>query len=294
MKAPVALLIVSYGSGEEIAKCLGSLDASTVQPARILIADNLCDGNLSSQLRSPSEVEGRSPSGVEGPWSKSIEIHEFADNPGYGGAINRLIAELPTQGIDWLLVVNPDVTFEATTLAELIAGAQQSGIGSVGPRILDENGYVYPSARQVPSIRTGVGHALFGKLWPSNPWTAKYLNANEQVVERDAGWLSGACVMVRREAFDSVGGFDDEFFMYFEDVDLGYRLGQAGWLNRYVPDAVVHHSGGHSTKDRSAAMRAAHHHSAELFLKRRYPGPLGTLVRWPLAIGLRLRAKLIS
>lgn len=275
--APVALLLVSYGSGNEIAACLTSLKNSTVQPKHILVADNLGDDALAAQLK---------------PWAKQIELHTYPDNPGYGGAINRLMSAVPSGEADWLLVVNPDVTFEADALERLIAGADASAVGSAGPRVLDENGSVYPSARQVPSIGTGIGHALFGKVWPANPWTTKYLNRVSLDYPSDVGWLSGACVLVRADAFASIGGFDDAFFMYFEDVDLGYRLGLNGWANRYVPAAIVHHSGGHSTKDRSAAMRTAHHRSAEQFLKHRYPGPFGALIRWPLALGLRLRSRL--
>lgn len=272
---PVALLLVSYGSGDEIASCLRSLEGSSVQPEQILVADNLCDGALTAQLAE---------------WADQIRVFEYPDNPGYGGAINRLVAA--AGATRWLLVVNPDVTFAATALEQLLAGATASEVGSAGPRVLDENGSVYPSARRVPSIGTGIGHALFGKVWPANPWTERYLNRVSVDQPSDVGWLSGACVLVRTAAFESVGGFDEDYFMYFEDVDLGYRLGLAGWRNRYVPAAIVHHSGGHSTKDRSAQMRAAHHHSAELFLRRRYPGPLGAIVRVPLALGLRLRSRL--
>ena len=61
------------------------------------------------------------------------------------------------------------------------------------------------------------------------------------------GWLSGSCLLLRRAAFDAVGGFDARYFMYMEDVDLGDRLGKAGWLNVYVPSAEVLHDKGHST-----------------------------------------------
>lgn len=273
---PVALLLVSYGSGEEIAACLSTLERSTVQPQRILVADNLVDGKLANQLK---------------PWAKQLRIFEYPDNPGYGGAINRLRTQLAPGEVDWLLVVNPDVAFEPDAIKNLLEGAAASAVGSAGPRVLDENGSVYPSARQVPSIGTGIGHALFSKAWPANPWTAKYLNRVPLDRPSDVGWLSGACVLVRLDAFDSIGGFDEAFFMYFEDVDLGYRLGLEGWANRYVPAAIVHHSGGHSTKDRSAAMRKAHHQSAEQFLKHRYPGPFGAVIRWPLALGLRIRSR---
>src|SRR5690606_10093760 len=106
----------------------------------------------------------------------------------------------------------------------------------LGPRVLNEDGTTYPSARAVPSLRTGVGHALFTNLWTANPWSRRYRDDLAPADEaRDAGWLSGSCVLVRRRAFDELGGFDEGYFMYFEDVDLGYRLGKAGYRNVYEP-----------------------------------------------------------
>lgn len=278
MSAPAtfALLLVSYGSGDEIAACLRSVFAGTVQPERILVADNLVDGCLSGELAA---------------FADRVEIVDCPDNPGYGGAINRLVVRFTESKPTWLLVANPDVTFEPDAIERMLSSAASARYGAVGPKVLDENGHVYPSARQVPSIRTGIGHALFGKLWPSNPWTRSYFNNQQSTEARDAGWLSGACVAIRSSAFADVGGFDDGYFMYFEDVDLGYRLGQRGWRNRYEPSAIVHHSGGHSTKDKSALMRKVHHDSAALFLRRRYPGPLGAIVRFPLGVGLWLRER---
>ncbi len=78
-------------------------------------------------------------------------------------------------------------------------------------------------------------------------------------------------------AFDELGGFDDGYFMYFEDVDLGYRLSKAGYRNVYEPSEVVNHSGAHSTSVESERMIEAHHESARRFLQRKYPGPL----LWP-------------
>jgi N-acetylglucosaminyl-diphospho-decaprenol L-rhamnosyltransferase len=108
-------------------------------------------------------------------------------------------------------------------------------------------------------------------------------------VEREAGWLSGSCLLVRREAFDSVGGFDEGYFMYFEDVDLGERLGRAGWLNVYAPDAEVVHTGAHSTKRHAEAMLAEHHRSAYRYLSSHYQGPAWLPVRFALRGALAVR-----
>ena len=272
----LALLFVSYGSGDEIAKALASAARGSRQPERVLIADNLCDGKLADQLAE---------------FKSNVEIVDCPDNPGYGGAINRLVARLEPNSVKWLLIVNPDIEFEPGAIAELLAAGADAGIGAVGPKVLDENGHVYPSARRIPSIRTGVGHAVFGRVWPANPWTRRYFDLQTGDETRSAGWLSGACVLVHARAFADVGGFDEAYFMYFEDVDLGFRLGNAGWRSIYAPAAVVHHEGGHSTRESSALMRAAHHKSAELFLKRRYPGVLLAPVRFVLSLGLRLRER---
>ena len=105
-----------------------------------------------------------------------------------------------------------------------------------------------PERRALPSLGRGIGHALAGWWWPTNPWTAAYRQERGAPVEGRCGWLSGSALLVRREAFEAVGGFDPQYFMYFEDVDLCDRLARAGWSSIYVPSAVVEHTGGHATR----------------------------------------------
>ena len=81
-------------------------------------------------------------------------------------------------------------------------------------------------------------HAVVGFVWKNNPWTRSYRQQHIEPSERPVGWLSGSCLLLRRKAFDAVGGFDERYFMYMEDVDLGDRLGRADWLNVYVPGAT--------------------------------------------------------
>jgi N-acetylglucosaminyl-diphospho-decaprenol L-rhamnosyltransferase len=154
------------------------------------------------------------------------------------------------------------------------------------------DGAIYPSARALPSLGRGIGHALFGWWWPSNPWTASYRRERGEPREGPAEWLSGSCMLVRREAFDAVGGFDPSYFMYFEDLDLGERLGKAGWLNVYVPSAVVVHTGGHATARDPGGMAAQHHRSAWLYLSRHYAGWKWAPLRLVLRAGLAVRSAL--
>ena len=275
----VAVVTVSFGSGNVLPGFIDSVEASTTGSIMTIVADNKPDGD--DLVREQANGRGTSylPLGA---------------NLGYGGAVNAATATLPAS-VRWVLVSNPDVVLTKGAVDTLVAtGEEDERIGSVGPSIRTATGEVYPSARAVPSLRTGVGHALFVNLWAANPWTRAYRRETEDLSQRrDAGWLSGACVLVRRTAFEELGGFDDGFFMYFEDVDLGYRLGKAGYRNVYEPDAVVIHAGAHSTASDSELMVRTHHESARRFLGKKYAGRLLWPIRTGLRLGLAVRSALV-
>ncbi|MFC4243519.1 glycosyltransferase family 2 protein [Gryllotalpicola reticulitermitis] len=268
LAASLAVVTVSYHSQEALEGLIESLAESGVAPAATVVVDNALD----DQLELP-ELAG-------------LRVVPAPGNLGYGGGINLGVRSLPPE-VEWVLVTNPDVRLEADALGTLLrAGADQPTAGAVGPRILQPDGSTYPSARELPSLRTGIGHALFANLWLGNPWSRRYRGEARASDGhwRETGWLSGSCQLVRRSAFDSIDGFDESYFMYFEDVDLGRRLTQAGWRNLYVPEAVVTHTGAHSTSGgRAKAMRAEHHRSAYLYLSRKY----SAWYLWPLRLTLR-------
>ncbi|MFM9920715.1 glycosyltransferase family 2 protein [Lacisediminihabitans sp. H27-G8] len=274
----VAVTTVSYRSGEVLEGFLQSVPASSAAPLLVVVADNDSNDPVVAKLTAAS----------------SAHYLPLSRNLGYGGAMNEAIRSLPSD-VRWVLVSNPDVVLTPGAIDALVAaGESDPRIAAVGPAIITD-GEVYPSARAVPSLRTGIGHALFANIWLGNPWTRAYRrDSSSDPVRRDAGWLSGACVLVRKSAFDELSGFDDGYFMYFEDVDLGYRLGKAGYRNVYEPAAVVVHSGAHSTSDHSAQMIAVHHQSARRFLTRKYSGWYLWPVRVALIIGLDLRSAFLS
>ncbi|MCS0499481.1 glycosyltransferase family 2 protein [Protaetiibacter mangrovi] len=273
MNARVAVVTVSYNSARVLPEFLASIPpAGGAEP--IVIADN-ASPEFGDTERIAREHDAR--------------VLRLPDNRGYGGAVNAAMATLPDE-TEYVVIANPDVVLHAEAITRLVAVADRTpGAGAVGPQILDPDGTTYPSARRLPSLRTGVGHALFGPVWPGNPWTRSYREDRQEPVERDAGWLSGACLLVRRRAFAQIGGFDEGYFMYFEDVDLGKRLGDAGWSNRYAPDAVVTHSGAHSTSGSKGAMARAHHRSAYRYVARRYSSWYLAPVRLVLRVGIALR-----
>ena len=265
MTAVVSAVVVTYDSGESLAEFVASLGLASAHEIGLVVVDNGSTDGAPQRMVSQHGV--------------SLVVNPT--NLGYGAAANIGVRATDS---DWVLIANPDVVFAADAVDRLLAVADRwPRAGAIGPLIRDADGTVYPSARQLPSLVRGAGHAVFGWWWPSNPWTAAYRQDRLEPVEREAGWLSGSCLLVRREAFDSVGGFDDGYFMYFEDVDLGERLGRSGWLNVYAPSAAVVHAGAHSTKRHAEAMLIEHHRSAYRYLSSHYQGRAWA----PLRFGLR-------
>jgi N-acetylglucosaminyl-diphospho-decaprenol L-rhamnosyltransferase len=273
-----AVVTVSYNSSGQLDPFLSSLADEIAAGVRVVIADN------ASADRATTERIAASHGATVLPLDRNL---------GYGGAVNRAVRSLPPE-VDAVLVCNPDVLVGVQALDRLRECLDDDRtIGAVGPRILNEDGSLYPSARRIPSLRTGIGHALFVHVWPTNPWTRAY-RSEDELTARDVGWLSGACLLVRRSVFDRLSGFDEGYFMYFEDVDLGYRIGRAGFRNRYQPDASVVHVGGLSTQRESKRMIRAHHESAYRFLANKYSGPLLAPLRAVLRAALAARSWLLT
>ena len=283
MSPTVAVVTVAYNSADTIGPFLASvgaaLDRAGLAGSEIVVADASPDG------------QGSIGPEVVASGARHIALGR---NLGYGGGIGAAVAALATRPA-FLVVANPDIVVDVDSIAVLLdAAARLPRAGALGPRILDDDGGTYPSARSLPSLRTGVGHAVFGRVWPGNPWSRSYKSERELDRERAAGWLSGAFLVLRTDAWEAVGGFDDAYFMYFEDVDLGLRLGRAGWENVYVPTARVTHSGARSTSQNSRVMERVHHDSAYLYLSRKYHGAALAPLRLALRLGLAARSRWVT
>jgi len=269
-RPPVRVVVVTYSPGSALTGFLTSLAGATTAPYDVVLADN-------------GSVDG-APEAAVGP---GVTLLRTGGNLGYGRAAN---AGATGATADWVVVANPDVEWAPGSLDELLdAGARWPSAGCLGPAIRTSDGQLYPSARAFPSLGRGIGHAVFGWCWPGNPWTRSYRAEVGRPVEGETGWLSGSCMLLRRSAFQAVGGFDPSYFMYCEDMDLCRRLAEAGWVNVYVPSAVVTHSGGHATSRVAAEMIAEHHRALYRYLSRQYSGPRYALLRPVLAAGLFLR-----
>lgn len=266
----VALVTVSYDSARVLEGFFESLFESSIIPQEIVVVNNFHeDPKLSELVR---RFQG-------------VLLTEAPHNPGYGGAMNIGFTDVSHKP-DWYLIANPDVRWTKTAIEEMIRyGDSHPEVGIIGPRIVEENGEVYPSARALPSLRNGIGHALFANIWKNNPWTHAYRQDRIEAVEpRKVGWVSGACMLIRRTLFEELHGFDEKYFMYFEDVDICHRTHPLGFEVMYVPQAEITHLGAHSTETRKKAMTHAHHQSAYLYLAKKYHA----WYLWPLRVALRI------
>jgi N-acetylglucosaminyl-diphospho-decaprenol L-rhamnosyltransferase len=189
------------------------------------------------------------------------------DNVGFGRAAN---AGVRRTGAEVVVVCNADVRFDPGSV-EVLARRLWSdpAVGAAGPLVRYPDGRPQASARDVPAFTTAVGHALLSRVWRANPWTRRYRRTDADPTRaRDAAWLSGCTLAVRRRAFEDVAGFDPAYFLYVEDVDLGVRLRRAGWRLRYEPDARVVHRVGASTGRRRWWALTTHARSLDRFYGR--------------------------
>ncbi len=274
--SPVLVVCVVFNPGDELRDFGRSLVTASHRPVDLVIVNN----------GEPSPVAEDVAASLGG------RVVPSGGNLGYGGGANLGLA---ASASEWAVVANPDLVWEPGSLDVLLAaGEAESLAGSLGPALLNTDGSVYPSARAIPSLRQGIGHAVLGRVWPSNPWSREYRREHEVAGDqsRPAGWLSGACLVLRRSALEVVGGFDESYFMFFEDLDLGERLRDAGWLNLYVPAARVTHVQGVSWKAKPELMIRAHHASARQYLHRRYSRWYQAPLRAVISAGLWTRETL--
>jgi N-acetylglucosaminyl-diphospho-decaprenol L-rhamnosyltransferase len=190
--------------------------------------------------------------------------------------VNRGLAALAGEDEppEWVLVSNADLVVHAGALGALRSALESHAAWAlVGPRIFTESGEVYPSVRSFPSFVDAAGHALVALVNPENRFTKRYNPGTpEGDVVTGAGWISGSCFLARRSALEELGGFDEAYFMYNEDMDLCWRAHHDGWGVGFAGTASVTHIQGVSTARHPYRMMAAHHRSALRFTVRSTSG----------------------
>lgn len=252
-----AAVVVNHEAGALLVDAVRSVlaDESAGVPELVVVDNDSHDG-------SPDLLRGACP---------GVRLLHAPGNVGYARAANLGIAAVRAPVV---AVLNPDLRIEVgTARAMLDRLAAEPSVGACGPRIKNTDGTDYPSARSVPPRAVAAMHALVGPWWPANPFTRRYRQLDADPDQgRLVDWVSGAAVWIRRRALDEVGGWDERYFMYMEDVDLCWRLRRAGWDVAYEPGGTVWHVQGVSTARRPYRMIVEHHRSVWRFSVRRDVG----------------------
>jgi GT2 family glycosyltransferase len=215
-------------------------------------------------------------------------------NVGFGAAVNQA-ARTTRAPLLWLL--NPDCEVLSGTFAALAATLDRNADCAIAaPRLLNPDGTVQASARGEPGAWTGLfgRNTLLTRLFPFSRMARRNLPAADLVASGVESalvdWVMGAAMLIRREAFDLVEGFDERYFLYGEDADLCRRLRTQGLLTRYVPGARVIHEGGASARTDSRESTRAFHRSAYLYyITHVAPSPWHP-ARWLARVALPARA----
>ena len=258
MSAAVAVVVVNFNAGGVLDATLASLPAGLQGHAwEAVVIDNASsDGSERAVARATGA---------------RVRLFRRPTNDGFACGVNTGIAATTAPLV---LVLNPDCSLAPGAGSALVAELERHArCAIVGPRILDPDGRLQQSARGDPTLFTGLfgRTALLSRWFPGarvvrrNLAAPDALDASEGSVVVD--WVSGACLLARREALAAVRGFDERYFLYWEDADLCRRLRNGGWYVRYVPGAVVTHQVGRSSRAARALAVREFHRSAYLYYR---------------------------
>ena len=253
----VATIIVNYNAGETLQHCFSALQKSQL-PTQIMLVDNASSDGSAESLQA---LYGNQP-GVEFLFNRT--------NIGFAPAVN---AAARNSEADWLLILNPDCILEPETLGKLVNALENDSQAALaGPSVLDEDGKIQRATlRRFPdpwkSLMAASGLWRLGKRFPA------FHGVEVEVSEAGRGAkiceaVSGACMLVRRSAFETVGYLDEEYAMHCEDLDLMYRLKEKGWHCLFVPQARCIHKQGLSSRSRPTWVHFQKHRGMARFFRK--------------------------
>lgn len=247
------VIIVNYNTCQHLRDCLRAVCGEA--PSQVTVVDSASSDGSVEMVR------------AEFP---QVRVLANRENLGYGASVNAAAKDL---GAPYFLALNADTKLLPETLRPLRAYLEENPrVAVVGPKLTHMDGRLQRSARRFPGTAAWLvdNHTIGGCFSATPVLRNLLLNAWSYSRPRRVPWVTGAALAVRREAFEEVQGFDESYYMYFEEVDLCWRLMVAGWETHFAPVARVAHVGGASTKQRSSEMAFQYVSSAMRFYQRRY------------------------
>lgn len=232
MENSVTVIIVNWNGGSLLEECLLHLTRQTLPPTRILVMDN-----------GSSDGSAERAAGIPG-----VTLRRLGYNAGFAVANNRALEECDTE---WVALLNPDAFAENDWLESLLAGTQaQPQAAAFGSRQM---------VRGASKMLDGIGdvYHISGLVWRRGHGR---MQSEADLIATEIFSPCAAAALYKRAALVEIGGFDEDFFCYVEDVDVGFRLRLAGYSCQYVPEAVVHHVGSYTSGGKHSDFSTYHGH----------------------------------
>jgi len=274
----LAVVVVNHNSGSYLARCISSIYAAAGDLALdVVLVDNAsADGSTELAARTHA----------------SLRVVTNGVNRGFAAAANQGVR---LTAAPYALLLNPDAEIIGGSLGSLLkVAADRPRAAVVGPLVRNPDGTIQASARKVPDLLESLGHAFLGPFAPNNRFSRSYTMAEwDRSSEREVEWVSGCAMLLRRDAFEAVGGFDEGYFMYVEDVDICTRLRQRGWSVLFCPELEVVHA---TSSARKRSRRLAFEHSRSIyryFAKHRARGA-AVLLKPLIRLAVWIRALLVT
>jgi N-acetylglucosaminyl-diphospho-decaprenol L-rhamnosyltransferase len=250
----VAGVVVTHGPDPDLEACLSVL---APQVSELIVVSNI--------------------KGTPTPLPDGARLIENERPAGFSTNANRGIAQTTEP---WVVLVNPDAVARPDAVAVLMRHAESHPrCGIAGPQLVYPDGRWQPSRRRFPTVwGTLVRRTPIRLLLPPERFSRAHYMLDEQPKEPvQSDWMLGGFLLLRRAMLDELGGFDEGFRLYGEDIDLCYRASKAGWERWYVPNAVVQHRLGELTAKRFFTRRTIWHYRGMLRFVRKHPERLRSL-----------------
>jgi len=262
-RTDLSIVVVNWNVRDLLRRCLDSIYKAGALRLEVIVVDNASSDGSAEMVR------------AEFP---AVVLFSNAQNVGFPAGNNQGFAAARGR---YVMTLNPDTEIVGDALTRMVAYLAAHGdVGALGPQLLNSDGSVQSSRRRFPTFAT----ALFESTWlqgiaPHGVLARYTMDDRPAGMTQEVDWVTGACILVRRDALESVGGFDEALFMYSEELDWCKRIKSARWKIVYLPEAkVIHHTG--KSSEQAVAARHIHFQTSKVrYFKKHHGRFAGGLLR---------------